>query len=224
MIVVDLVLGPLLSTLLLWGIGKKMQYDFLFRNLLIITFCSSLGGLIPYAGAYVGALVFIILFCVLEKMPASEVLWVALIAFVIKWCVVIALMISVKSAMDHFSREDSFGNRFIAKLSSGQDEEAEMTNDEIAEVDYEPEPVETSGSGIPSEDSVEPELTPPPKWFLEEYHVSGIARSGNEERAAIVNGKILRKGDAVDKHFYISRIEDDFVELSSDDHRYRLYR
>lgn len=222
MILVDLVLGPLISSVLLWLIGKKMQYDFMFWKLLVITISSSLAGLIPFGGVYVSMAVFIGLFCWLERMPSSEILWVALIAFAMKWVIVIVLMLSLKSVMVHLSEDGAPWYGFLSgdsKELAPERRPAEGKPQAVAEFE-----AIASSNGVKSGERIyELDLVELPDHLKDKYRISGIALR-NKERVAMINGRVVRPGDLLDGRYSIYKIADDYIELISDDQRYILRR
>ena len=97
MLLIDLIIGPFLSAIVLWFIGKKREYDFLFRNMLLVTFISSLATMIPVIGSIAGFVAFFGLFHLLEDMSLIETFWVALVAFLIKLGIVFILIMTISS-------------------------------------------------------------------------------------------------------------------------------
>lgn len=97
MLLLNLLIGPLFSAFILWVIGKKREYDFKFRNVLIISFSSAAAGIIPFVGIYVSFGIFVCLFFILERMPYLETMWVCITAFAIKWGLTLLIMMSLNT-------------------------------------------------------------------------------------------------------------------------------
>lgn len=210
--IINSAIEALVSAILLWMIGKKMEYDFLFRNLLLITVCAALAGHIPIVGLYVKVGVYYFLFYLLEQMPLIEIRWVGLMAFGIQCGVAIVIMFSIGTLSDRFPKgkgEPSHHEIALSEMVEKYTQELGQVGEEFTE-----EAEKTGSRSVPAPSSI---------LVLEkEYRLSGIA-SSNKERVAVINDRIMRVGDSLSDELKISRIEEDFVELISGKQRYKLY-
>jgi len=234
--------GVFCSAIILWIIGKKMQYDFAFKNLLIIISIASLLGNIPIIGLFVSWGAYLFFFWKLEQMPPYEVFWIGLIVFLIQSLAVMGGLFFIGTLMTHSPRdevgsESSLGEKFSELIESvfkeaAQVEAEHVETNQLANVvapdvvfpEDEPavevvEELSVGPESVSEEEVASVESVQLPEKWKKKYRFSGTGISHNK-RVAIINGVMMHVGDSLFDDLVIYRIENDYVELRSGDNLY----
>ena len=205
-LIVNVLLGTLIPSFVLWIIGKKVEYDFPFWKLLIITSSAALVKQIPVAGIWISLPVYYGLFCALTGIDYIEALWMSFLSFLVYAAVGFILLMYAGSLYADF-RESTPDSELVA----------ENTDPSLVQPIPPPEP-EQPDLQAPIEPKPEAEA---PDWLKQKYIVNGIAKSGGEKRA-IINGKVAIEGEILEPDVQILSIELDQVIIQAKNECYTL--
>lgn len=206
-ILISSVVSSLASAFLLWIIGKKREYDFLFKHLLLIYILALIVGYIPFIGLYAQALIFVGLFCKLEDLPIVEAMWVGIIAFVVKVGLILLILMTITSLQE-------------ADILPRQTSAApELTDNQTSAIEF---LQEAYGGLSNSVAASEKQVAPSADQIRKAFRLSGIA-TRNSERVAVINGKPVREGDRIDHVLTVEAISNSHIVVSSEGTTFKLY-
>ncbi len=205
-VAINVLVGTLIPSIVLWIIGKKIQYDFEFWKLLIITGAASLTGQIPYGGMWISLPVYYGLFCFLTGINYIEAMWMSFLAFLVYAAVGFVLMMYA-------------GSLFASSLESDSPEPVRAAAEQPA---GNPSGLEEPASEEPAPPAIPADRSETTADRIgEKYRVNGIAKRGGR-MIAIINDKIVSEGELLEDNLSVHRIEPSGVILRSADTSYRL--
>ncbi len=206
---IEIFLGTLFPSIVLWLIGKKVQYDFEFWKLLVINFSAACVDQIPYAGMWLSIVVYYGLFVKLTGIDFIEAIWMSFLAFLVYAALGFALLMyggHLFSLLGQTDGADSYTP--IEQYEPDVENSIEFPEEESA-----PLPVITNIAPSAVQNA--------PDWITQKYNLSGTAVYGNEKRA-IINNEIAYEGQMLEAGVTIQRIEKDSVLIQAKDEIYRL--
>ncbi|WP_168442515.1 general secretion pathway protein GspB [Pontiella desulfatans] len=207
-IAVNVLIGTLVPGVVLWLIGKKVQYDFEFWKLLLITSSAALVKQIPFGGIWISIPVYYILFCLQTGIDYLEAMWMTFLAFLVYAAAGFLLMMVA-------------GSLWANHLDEVLAEEPAM--EVVAPFEAEPQepPKPTLAKKPPPAPAPPKPLANAPEWLREKYTVSGIAESRGERRA-IINGSIVPEGEELEPGVILQRIGMNHVVIRTGNTSYQL--
>jgi hypothetical protein len=194
---INVLMGALAPSVVLWMTGKAMKHDFPFWELLFIAGCAACVKQVPDFGIWISLPVYYVLFSVMKGIGYRKSIWMTLLAFLS--CTATGLLLMYA------------GSLFEANANSEKPAEPQPIEQEapqpIQQAPQEPAPVKPIEKTSPKPAPIQLNA---PDWLTEKYPVTGIAESGGR-RCAIINGTIFSENDSLGPELILRTIAADHV-------------